>query len=614
MQHKDEVLLVQPPVQHPALYAPAALRAEAALRGMGQSPVRFHAGADFAVNYLMALQVRRGLAERVRKHLRDGTYQRGPNRIRQQGERYAAGRDAVKETPPDASAMLTAEGAAVSDCTFLSMAQSIRRLDDALRLASLAYYPIRVDRRGLGHPDLDDVSALGAYLQDPDRNLFLEYTRHWCRPTVAVDACAAIVLVVATPGQLAGALTLARCWQEQRPTLPLAVHTPDERLQRVADRLFNGSAPFDAETDRRLRRAVRGADIPPSEPGGGNPAQGKMAQPDRVRGVLNVPLQPENEHHLPAAWRDGDGGVVVVWSTPRGTLTAISELLFRSAKHGHWNHLLLSAEDDPQLVDRLMQLADENPYIIHSWCRREPPASGLSDAIDRYPTRSPPYGETRPLPGRPLWQQLQDPVFLQACVAKHGPKLLARQRLSEDGGAVTTLGRRIAYRYLPPGELPQGYLDEICRMVEAGGTVGSRWLRHNLENAFLIGYAEENGIIVGNSSLKHPREAYVEAVTAQCGIDLRHYLERGYTSVRPEYRSMGVGAKLLEGLTARADGYKVYSVIAEDNVATQKMAIRNRTRKVASFFSERTHKQIGIWIPEWMLPEGVALPRQPDLV
>ena len=66
-------------------------------------------------------------------------------------------------------------------------------------------------------------------------------------------------------------------------------------------------------------------------------------------------------------------------------------------------------------------------------------------------------------------------------------------------------------------------------------------------------------------------------------------------------------------MTERAGSYKIYSVIAEDNVATQKMAIRNRTRKVAAFFSERTRKQIGIWVPEWMLPEDFELPPQPDL-
>jgi hypothetical protein len=54
-------------------------------------------------------------------------------------------------------------------------------------------------------------------------------------------------------------------------------------------------------------------------------------------------------------------------------------------------------------------------------------------------------------------------------------------------------------------------------------------------------------------------------------------------------------------------------VIAEGNVATQKMAIRNRTRRVATFYSSRAGKEVGIWIPEWMVPPGVTLPPQPDV-
>jgi GNAT superfamily N-acetyltransferase len=81
-------------------------------------------------------------------------------------------------------------------------------------------------------------------------------------------------------------------------------------------------------------------------------------------------------------------------------------------------------------------------------------------------------------------------------------------------------------------------------------------------------------------------------------MDLSDYLERGYTSVRPEYRGMGIGTQLLEGLTKRIDNKKLFSIISEDNVATQKIAIRNKTRKAASFYSQRTGKQVGLWIPK----------------
>ena len=85
------------------------------------------------------------------------------------------------------------------------------------------------------------------------------------------------------------------------------------------------------------------------------------------------------------------------------------------------------------------------------------------------------------------------------------------------------------------------------------------------------------------------------------GLDINGYLERGYTSVRPEYRGLGVGTHLLEGLTSRAADYPIYSVIREDDRATQTIAIRNRTRKVATYFSRKAGKPVGIWMPEWMI-------------
>ena len=176
-----------------------------------------------------------------------------------------------------------------------------------------------------------------------------------------------------------------------------------------------------------------------------------------------------------------------------------------------------------------------------------------------------------------------------------------RDGTDDAGEGLYAVGEALAYHYLPPERLPDGYLDDICAMVAAGGTVAATHVRFNLERAFLIGYAMENGVIVGNSSLKNPRPAYIDTVRRQSGLDLTGFVERGYTSVRPEYRGLGIGTRLLEGLTQRAGDLKIFSVIAEDNAATQTIALRNRTRKVATYFSEKAGKPVGIWMPEWMI-------------
>ncbi len=188
-----------------------------------------------------------------------------------------------------------------------------------------------------------------------------------------------------------------------------------------------------------------------------------------------------------------------------------------------------------------------------------------------------------------------------------------RMRIQDDGRSFFEVGQNLHYHYVPPMDLPEGYLEEIVRMVAAGGSVNTQFVKHNLERAHLIAYALEEGVIIGNSSLKHPRDEYIEAVSQQSGFDLHNFLERGYTSVRPEYRGLGIGAQMLTGLTERAGDYKIFSVIAEGNIATQKMAIRNRTRRVATFYSQRARKLVSVWIPEWMLPEGIKLPEQPEL-
>jgi GNAT superfamily N-acetyltransferase len=159
----------------------------------------------------------------------------------------------------------------------------------------------------------------------------------------------------------------------------------------------------------------------------------------------------------------------------------------------------------------------------------------------------------------------------------------------------------IIFYYKKPCDLPQGYLDKICRLVETGGSVSTKYVRYNLEKAYLIAYAMENKMIIGNSSLKHPRKEFIQRIKNITGFDFTNFIERGYTSVRPEYRAMGIGTRLLGGLTKRAGDYKIFSIISEDNKATQKIALRNKTRKIATYFSQKTGKEMGLWMPEHMV-------------
>jgi GNAT superfamily N-acetyltransferase len=260
------------------------------------------------------------------------------------------------------------------------------------------------------------------------------------------------------------------------------------------------------------------------------------------------------------------------------------------SRAGIWNHLVL---DGAAASPENGMAVTRQPNLIHSW--------EIANAAVRTVGAEPSYGQVRPLPGQPLWQAAQTPVERFLLVDRLTRDCLLRLRVDDDGDSLYTVGDNLAYHFLPPDQLPDGYLDEICAMVAAGGTVATTHVRANLERAFLIGYAEERGVIVGNSSLKNPRPAYIDSVRRRSGLDLAGYVERGYTSVRPEYRGLGVGTTLLEGLTQRAGDRKIFSVIAEDNEATKIIAIRNRTRQVATYFSEKAGKSVGIWMPEKMI-------------
>ena len=600
------VLLVQPPMQHPALFSSTYIRAAASLQGLPDDMrIRhLHAGSDF-ITYLARPQVRREFCSRIRRRLSNGEYGKARDAAAHKAELLSGSRLDPWEPLQLHSEAFFEPGSAGG---------LFEQIDRAFALASCAFYPASLDRRRFSCPGLDDASALLRLVDDSDLNPFRDYALHHSS-AAAHEVCDLVLFAVDRPGQLPGALTLARAWQAAHPDAALAVWAANEWLQHLAEELMPLPRHDAAEQIRTWRLALQhsfGCD--PRKEGGDrrDPAADQLLLPvalndsDMRAMVRTGRMHPEVMRAI-IAESESDAARVVVWDAPQGDSRTISRLLYEASAKGMWNHVVIADPSPDETSEDLLRFAAANPNIIHSCCRRVASPSIYSDAQDIYPSTPSAYGQTQALPGVALWQRLQDPIYIQAFLTRMDAKALARFFLIGDAARAHQIGSRLSYHFLAPDRLPPGHLEEICRMVDAGGSVRAQWVRYNLERAFLIGYVEENGIIVGNSSLKHPRQEYIQAVSRQTGIDLSNYLERGYTSVRPEYRSLGIGAKLLAGLTQRAGDHKIFSVIAEDNLATQKMAIRNRTRKVAAFFSERSQKQIGIWIPEWMLPKGGEL-------
>jgi ribosomal protein S18 acetylase RimI-like enzyme len=122
------------------------------------------------------------------------------------------------------------------------------------------------------------------------------------------------------------------------------------------------------------------------------------------------------------------------------------------------------------------------------------------------------------------------------------------------------------------------------------------WIRDNLRNAFVIGYAMEQDRMIGAMTHKRPLEKYVKQIEQKTGLDLHGYLERGYTYVRPDYRQLGLGDRLLKGLVKKSGGKKIYVTIRMDNVAAIKLTLKNHMRLAATYYNEKTGHEIGVFV------------------
>ncbi len=656
------ILLVHPPVTSPA--APPWVLANAAgkLSGTGICLEQYDANLDFFLNHFLTSENLTGLMGVIEKRKMQGGYKEVDTYTASLLANLATNHGHWESKIAAVGRSLKILGTEDFYRPGLCMTV-LKEINDLLALGSLAFYPSRIRWNGFSNPAVRDWTEVGAFLEDQETNPFLSLCQGRLAHRIAHPGLGLLILTVCAPDQLPAALTVARFTKKLRSDLHVALlghdmllkdaadyvdsllpETDLSRLFELVDRLGGSSAleqsavpdftglplkdylapavvlPFRALSDSRSGL------IPPSifltilkEQVHDTGADGFLIEDDRLTPAymaemaarmageqpffclgLTCPLDDTAGPENMAAARQA-GLRLIQWHDPAGLLEHLTKSLWDVSRAEVWNHVVIPAGPESTLVRGLIRFVGSNPNIAHSWVRRKPLGLPFESPVKQAEQEPGAYTQVAKLPGLPLWNGLNDPVYLLLYVNRHGVKKVIHWRVQDDGVSVHGLGENMIYHFVKPRDLPPGYLDEICRMIEAGGSVGTKWVRYNLERAFLIGYVLEHDLIVGNSSLKHPRPEYVEAVNRQSDLDLSQYLERGYTSVRPEYRGMGIGTKLLEGLTERVGNKKLFSIIGKDNVATQKIALRNKTRQVATFYSESLNKEVGVWIPEKML-------------
>jgi len=305
------------------------------------------------------------------------------------------------------------------------------------------------------------------------------------------------------------------------------------------------------------------------------------------------------------------GGLRLIhWSAPSGAglendplLAALNKTLVSASRTGLWNHLKLPMEGSDSWAQALLDFAGSNPQVVHSWSRPIPwPWSPRPISYIGEP-RAEAYRQVAPLPGGPLWRKLAGPAHLLLYLERHGCDTVRHWRVRPEGDSVFRLGENLEYNFAEPKTIPPEVMEEIALLVLAAGKVKPQWLRFNQANAYLVAFVREKGVIVGTSTLKRLRPEYIESIKEQAGFDLTGYTERGYISIRPEYRGTGIGNALVQGMIARAQGRKMVIITGEDNLAGQKLLARNNQRLALTYFSKRLNKPMQIWMPREQDPE-----------
>ena len=648
---KTPVLCVHPPVASPS--APPWMPARIAGR-FGHVPVSltlYDANLDFFLNFLFKPERREDFCSRIARR-QDRSHYAGADAatlscMEAWRGKPEKGARIFKRLEQDQNLLR-------SDDFFhpVRLAKALKDMEAVFALASTAFYPSRITWNRFDHPRIVNRKDRDAFLEDRDVNPFLGWGLAALASRLEDLKPEYVVFCVSSPGQVLPAMTMMRLVKKWRQDAHVVLAgnrrwlvgtglEGDSLWPEVdAPSILDGLSIPDPEAVPQfqalpLHQYLAPATVLPlGEPGWDDKGMAASSRIGRLRdragqipgveGVLSrIPLVPEA--FVEGIRTDADSGpslalgisfpldgsvtrqalitardaglCLIEWQKASGAPLSLTKILYEASRAGIWNQVTLEQDMADEQGQAFFRFMASNPHIVHA-CRRPTDRFSL---LDPAAGSLHPYGRAAPLPGVPLWRVLGDPVHVLLYLKRFGQKKVMHWRLRKGGTSAYGRGDSLRYHYEKPGDLPEGYLDEICRMVEAGGSVSMTWVRRNLERAFLVGYVMEEGVIVANSSLKHPRAEYIEKVKRLTGLDLGGYLERGYTSVRPEYRGMGIGTRILEGLTARIGDQKLFSIIGSDNLATQKIALRNKTRQVAAFYSESMGKEVGVWVPEWMI-------------
>jgi GNAT superfamily N-acetyltransferase len=638
--NKKSVMIITPPLTSPAMPSFTGAFAAGCFLRAHLNPISYDANLDFFVNHVFSKRVLTAGFKAAEQKKEKGLIPCQDFRILEQIFQSLSSKDVSTDFFRSESFYDPEKYLAVRN-----------QIDDFFLLYSAGFYPSRIRWSCMA----------GSVIEDSHNRLFISFCHEKLDLMLGQNLPEAVLIALDSENQIFGANTIISYIKKKFPEIQTVILQDKDRLGNntsIAEHIFSlkDQLPFFEWINITWKRKNKYTDVEPDfslfplsdylSPELVLPVQPSFLKDEVVfwnfvarlndklgaKGFLFENLMPGScfdifleKKDLPdvffgikAMMEDWDkinqknenqrlfvlGMKMIQWeySEIKGPLNIKS--LWGFSKQGIWNHVQLNGMKDSQLKKESLRFISLNPNIAHSYENLNGKGPYTQTDLNEMDPLLQAYSGVKPIGGEPFWKFLSDPVHLLLYLKHHGKKNFFCLRADRKNETLISLGSNIIFHFRKPADLPKGYLDEICAMVEAGGSVDTTYVRSNLERAYLIGYAMENGIIVGNSSLKHPRQAFIQKLNAVTGLDFNDFVERGYTSVRPEYRALGVGAKLLEGLTKRAGQYKIFSIISEDNTATHKIAQKNKTKKIAVYYSEKLGKDLGVWMPEEMIEKN----------
>lgn len=587
------VLLIHPPFSCPAGPPLSPALAAARLRAAGASVSVYDANRDLFLNHLLRPDFLRNCLNLVREKQSRGGYESLNDRLL--SKRLAE----VKADPAQGEKLFTLAANAVaalkSDRFYIpsELVAARERLEAALELASLAYFPYRLHWNGLHHPDAQTWDAAQAIAQG-DGNPFHVLASYLLN---LVQGRETVAFCVQCPDQLLPALTLRAIVMEQYPDIRICFWGPG---------LHDAAGPEDLAWLPGQDPAVLCTALDLSDPGPQPPdfagMEGYLA-PESIEGAVKE-YDAGATPSLDMLKDDHAAGVMVARWLASGNAEpqVLAAALRASSKAGMWNQIELApgaAQDD------LAAWCAANPNLAHSVVIEQAGAPGFCGPPPEEPAPEPKVGTLQPMPGRPIWRWLEQEAHLALYVRNHGVRSARTCRIRDDG-TVYNLGLGVEYHFVHYPDLNEWHLQSILDLITSAGKVKPDWLRHNIERSFLVAYALEEGVMIATETLKHPRPEYIQKVRERTGLDFTKYLERGYIVVRPEYRGLGVGDYVVKGCLARAEGYKTFLTISAENETAKEMTFRHGTRFFLRYYSEEMGKEIELWTPgdQDNLPEG----------